>query len=185
MTNTDPVTGDDTHDGTVAGAAAVDTLIGALGSSDRDERQDARNALVALAQRAVPGLLTALMDVSGETRWEAARALREIGDPVTAPALVRALEDANFDIRWIAAEGLIGLGQDALNPLLQALVRCPSSRWLQKGAHHVLEALNQQGVLRETVQPVLAALEAAEPATAVPPAAKSALLALGGATTSI
>ena len=155
-----------------------------LGSDDREVRQGARAALVALAQRAVPGLLTALMDVSGETRWEAARALREIGDPVTAPALVRALEDENFDIRWIAAEGLIALGQDALNPLLEALVRRPSSRWLLKGAHHVLDALDKQGVLEEREQPVLAALEANEPALSVPPAAESALVALGDATTS-
>jgi hypothetical protein len=179
-----PLTGFETHDGLVADVPVVDDLVKALASDDHDVRKDARTTLVALAQRAVPGLLAALMDVSGDTRWEAARALREIGDPSTAPALVHALEDQNFDIRWIAAEGLIAQGQDALNPLLQALLRRPPSRWLLEGAHHVLNALDRQGSPQEAVRPVLAALEEVDPALTVPPAAESALLALGGLSTS-
>ncbi len=140
-----------------------------------ESRASARSSLVHLRHAAVPALLATLASPGANLRWEAARVLREIGDPQAAPALTRALEDDSFDVRWMAAEGLIALRQDALGPLLQALEQDPTSEWLLEGAHHVLDALDKADWLPATVQPVLATLEGPEPNLTVPIAAHRAL----------
>ncbi len=174
----DQATCRDTWRANINDVATVDTLIEALGSDDGPARRDARLELVRRGFAVVPALLSALASPNPNHRWEAARALREIGDPATAPSLVRALEDDGFDVRWIAAEGLISLDQPALRPLLEALVQRPPSGLLLKGAHHVLEALSRADRLPSAVQPVLIALEGPEPPLAVPLAVQTALLAL-------
>jgi hypothetical protein len=139
-------------------------------------RMSAREALVAIGGPAVPALTEALVNPIRHVRWEAAKALGQIGDPAAAEALVRALEDEIFGVRWLAAEGLIAVGRQGLKPLLQALIHRSDSDWLRQGAHHVLHELARAGL--EEVRPVLAALEDIEPSIDVPPAARTALDAL-------
>jgi HEAT repeat protein len=146
--------------------AGIDTLIGKLRSHDGLVRQQARNSLVAMGSKPVASLVQLLADPKDQVRWEAAKALSEIGDPSAASALVMALEDKSFGVRWLAAEALIGLEKDALRPLLEALEEDAGSIRRRHGAHHVLSILAEQG-LRDQVAPVLAALEGMEPETDV------------------
>jgi HEAT repeat protein len=136
-------------------------------------RVSARESLVAIGGPAVPALIEVLGDSNKHVRWEAAKALSQIGDPAAAEALVKTLEDELFGVRWLAAEGLIALGRDALKPLLQALIERSDSDWLRQGAHHVLHELAGTGL--EDVRPVLAALEDIEPSIEVPPVARATL----------
>lgn len=149
----------------------MDTLIKALvadlASHDDTVRVMARHSIVAMGKVAVPSLIEALKNKNNLMRWEAAKALGEIGDPKTALALVDALEDEEFDVRWLAAEGLIKMNINALKPLLQALENRGDSFFLQEGAHHVLHDL-AKGALRKYLAPVLAALERLEPGEEVP-----------------
>jgi hypothetical protein len=139
-------------------------------------RVSARESLVAIGGPAVPTLIETLGDPNRRVRWEAAKALSQIGDPAAAEALVRALEDELFGVRWLAAEGLIAMGRGGVQPLLQALIERSDSDWLRQGAHHVLHELARTGL--EEVRPVLAALEDIEPSVGVPPAARITLDAL-------
>ncbi len=148
----------------------VETLISNLSSDNDGARVRARYALVAMGSAALPSLIKALTSREYLTRWEAAKALGEIGDPEAAPALVRALEDEDFDVRWLAAEGLTQMGIKGLKPLLEALRDRGGSELLLEGAHHVFHDLTK-GALRKTLTPVLAALEAIEPGREVPWAA--------------
>jgi HEAT repeat protein len=150
-----------------AATSPVGTLIANLSSHDDAKRVKARHSLVALGKTAVPSLMEALKDSNTLMRWEAAKALGEIGDPGTAPALVKTLEDEEFDVRWLAAEALIKMNINALKPLLQALETRGDSVMLQEGAHHVFHDL-AKGALRKYLAPVLAALERLEPGDGVP-----------------
>jgi sporulation protein YlmC with PRC-barrel domain len=136
-------------------------------------RVSARESLVAIGGPAVPALIEALGDSNKHVRWEAAKALSQIGDPSAAEALVRTLEDELFGVRWLAAEGLIAVRREGLKPLLQALIQRSDSDWLRQGAHHVLHELARTGF--EEVRPVLAALEDIEPSIEVPPVAQTTL----------
>ena len=78
-------------------------LMTTLTSKDGLARKRAREELVEIGQPAVPYLLEALKDKRRDVRWEAAKALSEIGDPRAALALVSALEDNDPGIRWLAA----------------------------------------------------------------------------------
>lgn len=156
---------------------AIDSMITILHSQDGCARQEARQSLVSMGSVAVPSLLELLSDSSDQARWEAAKALGEIGDPQAAPALVKALEDQNFGVRWLAADGLVALNRDALQPLLHALIEGADSAWLREGAHHVLRMLAVQG-LYDQVAPVLVALDDIDPTLEVPEAAEKALEAL-------
>ncbi len=100
----------------------VQHFIRELDNSDGLQRQQARLALVAIGDTAVPALIKALSVPHENTRWEAAEALCDLHAPEAAPELVKALEDESVDVRWAAAHALIGLGRSALPSLLQALV---------------------------------------------------------------
>ena len=141
---------------------SMETLINTLSSHKDKAREGARHTLVAMGKAAVPSLIEALKNKNTLMRWEAAKALGEIGDPETAPVLVKALEDEEFDVRWLAAEGLIKMNIKALKPLLEALEHRGDSVLLREGAHHVFHDLAKGG-LRKFLVPVLAALEALEP----------------------
>jgi HEAT repeat protein len=158
---------------------AIRSLIADLRSKDGMVRQRARQSLVAIGKPAVISLVKLLRDRNDQVRWEAAKALGEIGDRRAAPALIAALEDEEFDVRWLAAEGLIALGGEGLVPLLEALVKCPQSVWLRAGAHHFLHDLAKAG-LRKQVASLLEALEGVEPEIEVPPAARKLLNTLKG-----
>jgi HEAT repeat protein len=159
----------------------INELIASLGDDDGLVRQRARRSLVVLGALAVPSLTRALNDPSDHKRWEAAKALGQIRDPVSAPALVHALEDRDFGVRWLVAEALIALDDKALAPLLEAMTRHSASRWLREGAHHVLRMLADKD-LHDLVAPVLAALDGVEPVLEVPQAARAALDELNQAT---
>jgi HEAT repeat protein len=162
--------------GNHADSATVSALVTDLGSKDGLVRVRARNSLVAIGKQAVGPLVKALASKKEWIRWEAAKALGQIGDPTAAEALVKALEDEMFDVRWLAAEGLIALGRVALLPLLHALAECSDSEWLREGTHHVFHDLVRGNPdLRKILQPVLAALEDIEPSLEAPIAAEAAL----------
>jgi HEAT repeat protein len=146
----------------------------ALSSQNDAERLKARRSLVALGKVALPLLIEALQNKHDLTRWEAVKALTEIGDPESAPALIKTLSDEEFDIRWLAAVGLIGMNIKALKPLLQALTDQKDSHLMREGAHHVIHDL-AKGELRRYLVPVLAALDGVDPATEVPGVALRAL----------
>jgi HEAT repeat protein len=155
--------------------AGIDALIAKLRTHDGLVREQARKTLVAMGSKAVASLLPLLTDSNDQVRWEAAKALSEIGDPSAASALVVALEDESFGVRWLAADGLIAMGRDALPPLLEALEEDGDSLWLREGAHHVLRMLAAEHGLHDRVAPVLTALEGLEPDIDVPLAARKAL----------
>jgi hypothetical protein len=147
--------------------SSLESFIADLSNHNDEARVKARYSLVTMGKAAVPFLIEALKNNNNLMRWEAAKALGEIGDPGTAPALVKALEDEEFDVRWLAAEGLIKMNINGLKPLLQALEYRGDSVFLREGAHHVFHDL-AKGALRKYLVPVLAALEALEPGEEVP-----------------
>jgi HEAT repeat protein len=157
--------------------AIIKKLVNDLCSEDGLIRVRARKRLVALGNQAVRPLKKLLASKREWVRWEAAKALGQIGDPAAARALIKALEDNMFDVRWLAAEGLISMGNRALVPLLEAIKERPDSFWLREGVHHVLHDINN-GHLTEILRPVIMALEGFEPSVEAPPAIKRALEAL-------
>jgi HEAT repeat protein len=152
----------------------IGSLINDLVCDDVITCQKARRQLVAIGHRVVPSLVKALGSKKYWVRWEAAKALTQIGDSTATAALIEALEDKEFDVRWLAAEGLINIGQNAVVPLLEALIENSKSTWLRQGAHHVLHDMNR-GDLDEALRPVMSALEDVEPSVEVPVAARKAL----------
>jgi HEAT repeat protein len=159
---------------TEASAAVIKPLLGRLGDKDGLRRQDAREQLVDMGRQALPYLIKALQSANERVRWEGAKALGELRDPLGAPALVQALEDEEAAIRWLAATGLISIGQNSLRPLLEALVRHSDSTWMREGAHRVLYTLVREGGADDAA-PVLEALEDIEPSVEVPIAAYNVL----------
>ena len=153
----------------------ISELIAALASPSPVARRKAREALVALGKPAVPSLIQLLSHRKPHVRWEAAKAIGGIGDPIAAFALVNALKDRDGDVRWLAAEGLAALSRDALPPLLAALIDPSNSDWLCEGAHHVCHVLVRKRGLGPILRPLLAALEQTEPKVASPLAAYTAL----------
>jgi HEAT repeat protein len=163
-----------------ADEATVRALVADLGSKDGLVRVRARRALVTIGPRTIKALVDAISGRSTEKRWEAVKALGEIGDPEATEALVRALDDSVFDVRWLAAEGLVSIGRSAFAPLLEALVDYPKSIQLREGAHHVLHG-TEMGTLKSILMPVLNALEDPAAALATPLAASKALESLAQA----
>lgn len=157
--------------------AKLQALLGKLNCDVSVECQKARRSLVAMGSAAIPYLVKALASKKRWVRWEAAKALGQIGDSTATEALVIALEDKSFDIRWLAAEGLISIGLPAMMPLLRELTKNADSVWLREGAHHVLHDMNRAD-LDDILRPVLAALDGPEPVLEVPAAANAALEAL-------
>jgi HEAT repeat protein len=141
----------------------VASLVLALSSRERCEREQARSSLVARGAAAVGSLVRVLLaSPDRQTRWEAAKALGQIGDPAGAPALVIALDDRHFGVQWLAAEGLISMGTAGLPPLLSALESHPESGILRDAAHHVLSSQADMGQF-SSLEPLLQALDAGEP----------------------
>lgn len=156
----------------------IDSLIADFTCDDVTGCQVARRKLVSIGSAAVGPLVRELASPTHWVRWEAAKALGQIGDKTAAEALVKALEDKEFDVRWLAAEGLINIGRDALKPLLTALAdHGDKSIWLRRGAHHVLHDM-RRGKLDAILRPVMVALEDITPSAEVLSAASQALNAL-------
>jgi len=160
------------------GGTTINQFMAQLHSHDWALREHARWQLVALRDLAVFPLIDALEDPDWHVRWEAAKALHDIGDARAAPALVRALRDRRFGVRWLASDALIALREAGLAPLFGALVHNGDSIYLRNGAHHVLSDLSRGHVGRDVVdviKPVLKALEGMEPSITVPMAASKVL----------
>ena len=151
-------------------------LIADLTCDDHLKCQKARRALVDIGSHAVPVLIEALKNKKQWVRWEAAKALSEIGDPRSIDALVNALMDQEFEIRWLAAEGLIRIGPMSIPSILQELVKTPESSWLRLGAHRVFSDLPATRY-RDILQPVMRDIELDEPLH-IPLHAKHALEAI-------
>jgi HEAT repeat protein len=154
--------------------ATIKLLIGDLSSKDGLVRMKARWQLVTYRAQSANPLIKALSNKNDWVRWEAAKALSQIGNPASIRALLKALEDNMFDVRWLAAEGLIRTGRRAVVPLLETLVRHSDSQRLREGALHILHDINK-GKLSEVLRPVIAGLEGPEPSLSTPFAAKIAL----------
>ena len=103
--------------------ATIKNLIAALSSFNDLTRVKSRKELVAIGKPAVRSLIEALKDSNHMVRWEATKALGEIGDMEAALALVEALEDEEFEVRWRAAEALIRMNRKGLRPLLHTLIQ--------------------------------------------------------------
>lgn len=164
---------------TTPASGDVQQFIRELDNSDGLQRQQARLALVAIGDTAVPALVKALNAPHENTRWEAAEALCDLHAPEAAPQLVKALEDESIDVRWAASRALIGLGRRSLPSLLQALVYHFDSPWLREGAHHILHTLQANGMLHPAEAKVFKHLGGFMPAIErIPWAAEVALAAL-------
>jgi HEAT repeats len=154
-----------------------EALLAGLRSRDGSVRQKARETLTSMGKRAVRQLIPLLKDPTDDVRWEAAKALADIGDARAASALVTALEDENTGVRWLAAVGLIVIGRDALVPMLKALIERADAVWLRDGAHHVLHDLAKAD-LEDLLTPIVAALEGSDPEIRLREPASHALQAL-------
>ena len=119
----------------------IRSLLDGLASRDPVVREKARESLVVVGKPAVPWLIPLLSHRKLQIRWEAAKTLCDIADPIAATSLVNALDDSEGDVRWLAAEGLAALGLDGLQPLLAALIERAQSSWFCEGAHHVCHTL--------------------------------------------
>jgi HEAT repeat protein len=154
--------------------ATIKSLLADLASKDGVVRVMARQQLVAYKKQSVAPLIRMLSNKNDWVRWEAAKALSQIGNNKAIKALLKALSDEKFEVRWLAAEGLIRIGRKAIVPLLETLVNNSDSYWLREGIHHVLHDMNK-GKITVVLQPVLGALEGTEPSLEVPLAAQTAL----------
>lgn len=148
-------------------SGTIHGLVTDLAADTAAERQVARQALVDIGERAVPALTRELQSWQAHVRWEAAKALSEIGDRRAVPALLRALEDSDASVRWMAARGLIAVGRPALIPLLEALEQSADSIRMREGARRVLYTMVQEGTAEEAA-PVLDVLEDIEAPTEAP-----------------
>jgi HEAT repeat protein len=156
----------------------IEQLVGQLSNDDAIARQGSREELIELGGPDVTrALVAALIDPRMQVRWEAAKALQVMADPVAAPALMNALDDEAEDVRWVAAEGLVALKKVGLMTVLSGLIKRARSIEFCKSAHHVLRGVKTDECA-SAVAPVLKALEQLEPEVAVPPAAYQALIQL-------
>lgn len=89
---------------------AVPVLLKALADPDGMLSTLAANALIAVGEPAVPGLLDLLNDAPQSARLNAMRALAEIADPRTIPAMMAALEEDSAVLQHWAELGLERLG---------------------------------------------------------------------------
>ena len=94
-------------------------------------------------------------------RWEAMKALKEIGDRSLIPVFISMLEDDKSDIHWIAAEGLIKLGRPAIEEILISLIKKTDAVFLLHGAHHVFYELHEKNKLPDNfpIDDLLASLK--------------------------
>lgn len=160
--------------GTRKPLSKIESSLANLRSRDGSVRQEAREALTSMGKRAVRQLIPLLNDPEDDVRWEAAKALADIGDARAVSDLVATLQDENGDVRWLAAVGLIAIGRDALVPMLKALIEQPNSVWLRRGAHHVLHDL-AKGDLEGPLTPIVAGLDGIAPEIGLREPASNAL----------
>jgi hypothetical protein len=157
--------------------ASLKNIIDGLTSKDGLRRQEARLQLVDIGSPVVPYLMDMLHHKRDWVRWEAAKALVEIGDAMAVPALVEALRDNMFEVRWLAAQGLIKIGWRSILPVVESLIEHSDSGLTRDGAHHVLHDL-AIGQFQEPLQPLVKSLEGGQAAVTIPLVARKAMEAL-------
>lgn len=126
----------------------IESLVDLLASTDDKVRRKARMSLIAMGKPAVSSLMEVVQNSNVyKARWEAAKALGEIGDANAIPALVKALEDPETDVVWLAAEALKKFGKAAWPELLNTLTRQGAeSVSLRNAAHHVFRKQREEGL---------------------------------------
>ncbi len=125
---------------------AIEELISKFYIQDVIQRRKARLDLVKIGKPAIKYLSGLLNEPKEQVRWEAIKTLSQINDSKSIPILINALENGDIDVRWIAAEGLINIGKESIEPLLKALLENSNSKYLLKGAHHVLKDLQSKRI---------------------------------------
>jgi len=155
---------------------STQSLVNQLESEDEKVRTRARKSLVTIGKQAVPSLSLMLENSKVyKARWEAAKALSEIGDLKSIPTLVKALEDPESDVAWLAAKTLEKFRKAAWPVLLSALVEHGSkSVLLQRGAHHILRKQKVEGY-NDLLDILRTALETGSVPETVSPAAYNIL----------
>lgn len=136
---------------------AVDDLVKQLSSPDMVLRIRAREALVDVGAAAVPSICQLSETDNDHVRWECAKALAKIADPVSIDTLVGMLEDSEEGIRWDAAIGLINIGRRAVAPLLRAIIHRSKDYTILVGSRHVIHQFSK-APWGESLQPVYEAL---------------------------
>jgi HEAT repeat protein len=139
-------------------AKTIEELIKDLSNNDGIIRQKARYELVRIGNPALDYLLEMQGAEKHLARWEAVKAISEIGTTDSIPILINALEDEEFDVRWLAAEGLIEIGHSSVYPLLKAFISNKESIHLKEGVHHVLKGLELRGKYNDRYE-IIKALE--------------------------
>lgn len=157
----------------------VDTeeISGHLSDWDARSRHQAREELVNLGNTALPMLFQKLNAKDWHVRWEAAKALGEIGDSIAVEPLVSLLQDDDTSVRWAAMGSLIQLGRASIHPILLSLTHDFHSSRLRQGAHHILHALHNKGQLTPVEADVFHALEGMTTGVPAAQAANRALIA--------
>ncbi|EMI45596.1 HEAT repeat domain-containing protein [Rhodopirellula sp. SWK7] len=154
----------------------TETSLHDLSSEDGVVRERARKKLVASrGHEVVHALIGELVDPRKRVRWEAAKALAEIGDPVAALPLVHAMTDDDDEVAWLAAEGVASLGDPGLMAVLSGITRDCDSLEYCKVAHHSLKEFRKIGKHNAIIKKVMSALEGFEPKMSAPIAAYQAL----------
>ena len=155
---------------------STQSLVNLLESEDNKVRTKARKALVVLGKQTVAPLSLVLENSKiYKARWEAAKALGQIGDLKSIPTLVKALEDPESDVAWLAAKALEKFRKAAWAELLLALVDHGSqSVMLQHGAHHILRKQKVEG-FNDLLDLLRTALESGSVSESIPLAAYNIL----------
>jgi HEAT repeat protein len=160
-------------------ASKIDNLIKQLSDKDGLMREKARLTLVDIGKEATLPLTALLTAKDKQTRWEAAKALVAIADPVAIPALIKTLEDNIFDIRWLASEALVAIGPDCIKPLLETLSTGAKNLFLREESRHVLKYILRDNPkaneLIAILKPVVDALNGSAASVEVPGVARTAL----------
>lgn len=153
----------------------IHTYLKELDNQDLKIRNQARQHLLSVGEKAVPDLIHQLKTDRERCRWEATKLLGEIHDEKAITALVEALVDDSINVHWAATESLIKFGRDAILPLLEGITRHFDSMRFRQGAYHVLHILEGYHHLDSDVQEVLDALRSIEPSVSAPWAAERAI----------
>ncbi|TWU20281.1 hypothetical protein Pla52o_47990 [Novipirellula galeiformis] len=152
-----------------------------LASADGVDREKARQSLVdANSHEVIQAVIAELVDPRRQVRWEAAKALSQIAEPIAALPLVHAMDDEDHDVAWVAAEGVAEMGEAGLEAVLSGLTRSSRSGSFYKVAHHALKQIRKHGRHRQLIATVMESLEGVEPRLSAPIAAYHALQQLRG-----
>jgi HEAT repeat protein len=159
------------------GSKYAEELCARLSDTDPRSRHEVRKQLVSMGVSVLPMIYQKLTAPAWHVRWEAAKALGEIGDPAAGEMLVGLLQDDDTSVRWAAMGSLIELGRGSLRPVLEALTRDFQSARLREGVHHILHTFFNRGKLTGVEAEVFRALEGAAPSIQAAWAANKVLIA--------